>query len=412
MRVWDWCGWARVIVAAWCMSLCTGSGGTAAAANHLDTPTVVADPRADIGDLFAWIAPDGKRLNLVMTIVGHTFSNELSYSFHVDSGRRFGKTTQTIAISCRFSAPNAADCAAGDADRAIGDASVVSGLRSRGGRFVVFAGLRDDPFFNNVKGPRNAYKVFKAALDQGVERDAAKCPRLSSETSQAISNEMSHTDGGPGQNFLAGWTPSALVVSIDLDVVTQGGPMLAVWSVTSTPNKQLDRMGRPLTENALLGTLGPAEVANALKEKFNATTPANAAEFIAPIEGGLQLYDAFDNVCGNQLLTSKSPGSRYRRLAELLADDRLWVNSKSAVCEQFFAVELAHLAGRSDLKKECGGRTVTADAVDVYRSLLVNGTTMGMRDGVDRDEREHSTAVFPFLAAPENVAATAAGANK
>jgi hypothetical protein len=30
---------------------------------------------------------------------------------------------------------------------------------------------------------------------------------------------------------------------------------------------------------------------------------------------------------------------------------------------------------------------------------LVEGTTVGVDDGLDHDEREHSTTVFPFLAA-------------
>ena len=39
------------------------------ASDHLDTSTVAMNPRADIGDLFAWTSPDGKQLNLVMTVV-------------------------------------------------------------------------------------------------------------------------------------------------------------------------------------------------------------------------------------------------------------------------------------------------------------------------------------------------------
>jgi hypothetical protein len=87
-------------------------------------------------------------------------------------------------------------------------------------------------------------------------------------------------------------------------------------------------------------------------------------------------------------------------MAELLADDRLWVNGASQVCKQFFAVELAHLGGKTTLRDDCGGRTPTQDAVDVYRSLLVNGTTTGVDDGVDRDARAHLDSGFPFLAAP------------
>src|SRR5436190_10661539 len=129
------------------------------ASDHLDTPTVTADPAADIGDLYAWTSADGRRLELVMTIVGKRFSDRLQYVFHVDSGARFGKTTASTAVVCRFDAAQIAECWAGEADYVHGDASGAAGLEGRNRRFRVFAGLRDDPFFNNVKGTRAAYNV-------------------------------------------------------------------------------------------------------------------------------------------------------------------------------------------------------------------------------------------------------------
>jgi hypothetical protein len=130
-----------------------------------------------------------------------------------------------------------------------------------------------------------------------------------------------------------------------------------------------------------------------LKAAYNAATPATSAQFVAEIEQGLAFYDGFDGHCGNQWLADRTapPSERYRVLAELLADDRLWVNSASLICKQFFAVELAN---RSD----CGGRTPNYDAVDIYRSLLMNGKTRSVDDGVDRDDAEHSELFFPFLA--------------
>lgn len=367
----------------------------ALAANHLDTPTVIAEPRADIGDVFAWMSPDTHHLNLVMTIVGRSFSDQLSYVFHVDSGKRFGETQRTLTIECRFTSAQAADCKAGDIDRAAGDASTPAGLESNNQHFKVFAGLRDDPFFNNVKGPRAGYNVAAEALANGTTRDAAGCPQFSAETSQRIRHEWRSTNAGPGTNFLAGWQSAALVVSIDTAVVTRGGKMLAVWGATADSNKQLDRMGRPLTTNALLATLDPAEVANALKERYNLQTPATADAFIPEIEKGLALYDGFDGVCGNQWLAGRRapPDRRYQKLAKVMADDRLWINSKSGTCREFFAVEL----GKGN---DCGGRSPLVDAVDVYRAVLVNGTTTGFEDGVDQDDREHSVDSFPFLAAP------------
>lgn len=206
-------------------------GATAAhASDHLDTPTVIADPAADIADLYAWTSSDGRRLNLVMTVVAHQFSDRLQYVFHVDSGARFGETTASTPIMCRFDAANAAECWAGGADYARGDASKPVGLEGRNRRFRVFAGLRDDPFFNNVRGTRAALNVAADALQGGSAVDAANCPNFDEATSQAILDRWRHTDGGPAKDFLAGWKVASLVISVDLDVVDAGGKLLAVWA--------------------------------------------------------------------------------------------------------------------------------------------------------------------------------------
>jgi len=176
--------------------VCGLCGGSARASNHLDTPAVIANPQANIGDIYAWTAADGHRLNLVMDIVGHSFSDKLSYVFHIDSGPEFGKTTVTTEILCRFPEPGVADCRLGNLDRARGDASRVTGLEGARHRFRVFAGLRDDPFFNNVKGTRAAYQVAFAALKQGVTTDAAGCPKFDAATAAKILLEWRHTRDG------------------------------------------------------------------------------------------------------------------------------------------------------------------------------------------------------------------------
>ncbi len=384
-------------------SLCAANINSSMASDHLDTPSVIANPQADIGDLYAWTSYTGRQLNLVMTIVGHSFSDRIQYTFHIDSGRRFGKTAHTTLITCRFPAPARTECNVGAADTAAGDASNPRGLQGRHHRFKVFAGARDDPFFNNVRGTRAAYQVAATALKNGAAVDEAGCPGFDRVTAEAILDQWRHTDGGPGSNFLAGWTSSAIVVSVDLPLVTQGGPLLAVWATTSAGSKQIDRAARPLTGNALLGTLASEESSNRLKEEYNAATPADSARFVPEIEKALALYDAFDGKCGNQLLARHSaPGAeRYRALAELLADDRLWVNSESTICLQLFAVELANLAGQSERVIDCGGRSPLYNASNVYRSLLADGSTTSVDDGVEQDDKQHSESQFPFLAAPE-----------
>ena len=392
------------IATALALSAALVAGTPAArASDHLDGPAVIADPRADIGDLYAWTSSDGRRLNLVMTIVGHSFSDKLRYAFHIDSGNTFGKTVATTTIQCEFAAQNDVDCRAGHADRAQGDAGGGDGLEGRNHRFRVFAGLRDDPFFNNVKGSRDAFRVAADALLDGAPLDPAGCAELDATTVQTILDRWKHTDGGSAKDFLAGWTPASIVISVDLDVVATGGKLLAIWADTSTSKQRIDRTGRPLTGNALLAPLAPGEVSDPLKDAYNRASPATASRFVAAIQETLGLYDGYDGICGNAWLADRKaePAMRYRPLAKLLADDRLWVNARSTTCRQFFAVELANAGGDRTLADDCGGRTPNVDAIDVYRSLLATGSVSGIDDGVDRDDHEHSETAFPFLAPPD-----------
>ena len=159
----------------------------------------------------------------------------------------------------------------------------------------------------------------------------------------------------------------------------------------------VERAGRPLTGNGLIEPLGPRDVSDGRKEAYNRAAPASWPGFVPDLEATLALYDGLDGVCGDQWLAERATERRgYRALAERLADDRLWLDSRAVVCERFLAVELADSLAPGD----CGGRTPTVDAVDVFRSLLVRGAVAGIEDGVARDDRSHSITAFPFLAAP------------
>jgi hypothetical protein len=414
--------WFSVLLVAG--TLVTSEFHTVLASDHLDTPTVIADPAADIGDIFAWTSTDGKRLNLVMDIVAHQFSDHLQYVFHVDSGKRFGKATATTLIVCRFDTAGIAECWVGDVDYVHGDASNFSGIEGKNRRFRLFAGLRDDPFFNNVKGARAMYGVAGSALKQGTRVDSAGCPQFDEATSHSILDTWRHTDGGTATNFLAGWKSSSLVISVDLDVVTTGGDLLAIWGVVhraphgapshleaatgKTPpiptlGEPIERTARPLIKNALVGgPLAPDNESDQRKEAYNRVARKGWAKFSSDIQKTLGFYDGFDGKCGNQWLaeTKAKPSQRYERLAKLLADDRVWVNSKSAVCTQFLAVELTEFHTPGALSGDCGGRTPNYDASNIFRSLLVNGSMTGVDDGLHHDDKVHSTTDFPFLAAP------------
>lgn len=375
------------------------------ASDHFDSPAMTANPQADIADVYAWTSADGRRLNLVMTIVGHTFSDRLTYALHIDSGKAFGRTTASTTIACRFAAPKVADCAIAGVDRARGDATDPAGLEGQNHRLRVFAGLRDDPFYNNIKGSLAAYSAAAAAIKTGAVVDGAGCPTFNRAAVEEIAGQWRHTDGGPAANFLGNWTASAIVVSLDLDVATKGGSILAIWGAVSSGQRQLDRMARPFVGNTLLGSapFSTDEASGAERERFNGANRMTGAPFVASIEKSLALHDGLDGQCGNQLLAAKSadPAKRYRQLARVFVDDRLWVNSASHICTQFFAVELASLDDRKAAGLDCGGRSPVYDTPNVWRSLLVDGAADSVTDGLHADEHPPSAETFPFLASPD-----------
>jgi hypothetical protein len=377
---------------------------TVRASDHLDSPATVANPQADIGDVYAWVSPDGRQLNLGMTIQGHTFSDKIQYALHVDSGKVFGHTSASTSIVCHFAATNAANCKVGNVDSASGDPTNPAGLEGRKHRFRVYAALRDDPFYNNIKGLLGAYQMASTAIKNGTVVDAAGCAHFDDVTAKAILDQMGHTEAGPAQNFLYNWTVSAIVISVDLAAVSKGGKLLAVWGTTSLAGKQLDRMARPFVENTLLGVapFSMDDASGLRRQEYNEALPATSARFVADLEKSLAFQDSLDGKCGNQLLAeAKESPSRYRALAKVFADDRLWVNSASNVCTQFFAVELANLAGQKTASHDCGGRAPTYDTSNVWRSVVIAGTPTGVSDGLHQDEHPPSATVFPFLAPPD-----------
>jgi len=390
--------WFEAAAAAALFATAGSLASRAAASDHLDAPSLIADPRADIGDVYAWMSPDAHRLNLVMTIVGRELSDHLAYVFHIDSAPApFGRKA-SLTLTCTSNGP---EFSCFTTDRVVtGRIGDETGATTRDGAIRAFAGRRDDPFFNNVRGTRDMYDAATAAVAAGAPYDPAGCPHFTTEVASDLLRRWRKTDGEPARNFLKGWTPVSIVISIEKRLATKGGPLVAVWGTTNDTKRQIDRAARPLTGNALLATIGSERERNALKEKWNGAAPADGKSFVAEIAKGIGLYDGFDGRCGNSLLASNQGDTpkRYYPLARLLADDRLWVDSRYGRCTALFAVERAALAHGAKSARDCGGRAPTYDASNVYRSLLVAGKPTGVDDGLHRDELHPSDTTFPFLA--------------
>jgi hypothetical protein len=191
---------------------------------------------------------------------------------------------------------------------------------------------------------------------------------------------------------------------------------------------QLDRMGRAVVNTANTAPFfrEPTIVLNCpecVREKLEhdtiaddynvETLPAQWGRFSPIIAANLAIIDSLDGVCGNQVLAGPPGIGRYNRLADILANDQLYVNTNAGKCTQYLAVEGVAAGVPGADPNDCGGRTPTENTADISYSLfaagvfslplplappllpfLSNGTTS------DADGPGVSNTVFPFLDKP------------
>lgn len=176
----------------------------------------------------------------------------------------------------------------------------------------------------------------------------------------------------------------------------------------SAPNLgvQIDRMGRAAVNTALTDPFDTVQgqTPDAVKDQYNAASDPStwATSFASKIAVNLAILDGLDRNCGNQqpLTASQPAGSnRYMPLANVLADDQLYVNANSGTCETYLAVE-ANATGLVP-NSDCGGRTPLENTIDETYSLLAAGALTGVTNGITRDnDGTASLTNFPFLASP------------
>lgn len=193
-----------------CLSVAAAlaASGIVQAADHSDSPIVLADPAADVNDIFAFENPnDASEVVLIMTFVPRAtrnsrFSDAVDYLFHFDNGA--GDKT----IKCNFSnLSTRVSCAGPGGLSATGPLDqVVNGDGMR-----VFAGLADDPFFFDSA----AFNATKAAL----------APRF--------------TD--PGINGFAGFNTMAIVLGVkNFRLISAGGGGSSVFKTYASSKRTGD----------------------------------------------------------------------------------------------------------------------------------------------------------------------------
>ena len=206
------------------------------AADHIDSPTSTAEPSSDITDLFAWIDGTAEHMNLVMNVTPFagetsTFSNAVTYAFHINSASEFGAPATETLILCQFPLPNRIECWVND-QYVWGDPVDPQGITSADGSVRVFAGLRDDPFFMEFTGFTETVAQVQAAAPN-LSFDAAMCPLLDDATRNALVGQLqSGMNGAPASDTFQDSNVLSLVIQLETSLVTPGGPIVGVWAST------------------------------------------------------------------------------------------------------------------------------------------------------------------------------------
>jgi hypothetical protein len=365
--------------------------------DHISGPRALAEPIADITDLFAFPSPERpKNLVLVMNTLpfaqpSDRFSDGLVYRFRLrtlaqpasngDRGR-FVTGGHELVIDCVFTDPTGDDeplsgkqvgtctlSTGGSAQLLVGDPDGGSGAAIR-----AFAGLRWDPFIMDAP----------AALKTIATRTLA------------------FTD--PGAIYLDGKNVLSLVVEIDADVLG-GGPLVGVVAETLTRgrfNVRIERVGRPEVKNMLLAPkdFDPLNRDLEIRDLYNMEDGFHLEDtylgaYRARLNANLAFWDGLD---GRVDWPSHDNGDHP--LTDLVLADFLVVDVSKPYVERGSYLEIELAARRGDAHATCGGRTLNDDVIDTLFTQLVNaGNGPVIRDGVDHATRP-AGRVFPYLAQP------------
>jgi hypothetical protein len=362
--------------------------------HHISGPRAVAEPIADITDLYAFPSPERPgHLVLVLDTLPFAppsarFSDALIYRFRLREltrngrdGAPFTPAEDDVVIECVFSTPGPGgeqDCTC----TLPGGETVMVGVGdshgSSPGGTRIFAGARWDPFF----------------LDAPAMLKTIATERLS------------FTD--PGSIYLDGKNVLGLVVEIDCAGVLGNLELIGVAAETLTRGKlnvRLESAGRPEVPNMMLGPTQFDRVNRDLEIRDlhnmdDAFHPAHVYEgaYRARLNANLAFWDGLDGKVDWPL---DEHGAHP--LTELVLADYLVLDLAKPYVEHGSFLEIERAARRGEDHSTCGGRTLNDDAMDtIFTWLITGGNGPAIRDGVDRSSRP-ATQTFPFLAAPNPV---------
>jgi hypothetical protein len=363
--------------------------------DHISGPRALADPIADITDVYAFPSPEAPdRLVLVLNTLpfaqpDSAFSDGLVYRFRLRplttaTGRDVGPFAvgeQEFVFDCVFGPRTAA----ADAGPSLQEGTCITpsgesvtfrvndptGGQGHGVR--VFAGLRWDPFFMDAPAALKTIATQKLCFSD------------------------------PGRIFLDGKNVLSLV--LDLDLVHLPGVSLVGFvaeTVTrGTFNVRIERVGRPEVKNLMLAPKQFDQVNRDLeiRDLYNmedgfALGESYPGAYRARLNANLAAWDGIDGKIDWPTKDGAHP------LTEVVLQDFLVIDVHKPYAEQGSYLEIELAALRGEAHTTCGGRALNDDVMDtIFTQLVTAGVGPPVRDGVDGASRPATTS-FPYLAEP------------
>jgi hypothetical protein len=366
--------------------------------DHISGPRALADPIADITDVYAFPSPDrpGALVLVVNTLPmakpeAH-FSEGLLYRFRLRAltsptaggAWRFVAGGEEVVLDCVFDTPDVQSSGAGQASGQQGSCVTPSGERltfrvndehgGSGHGMRVFAGTRWDPFIMDARAALATIATRKLAFsDHGSIF-------LDGKNVLSIVVEL---DTG----LLADWT----LVGVVAETLTRG-----------TFNVRVERVGRPEVKNMMLAPkdFDPVNRDLEIRDLYNMDDAFHlgdsyAGAYRARLDANLAFWDGLDGKVDWPI----QEDARHP-LTNLFLDDYLVVDVTKPYLERGSFLEIELAARRGDAHTTCGGRALNDDVMDTLFTQLVNaGQGPTIRDGVDSATRPAS-GTFPYLVGP------------
>ena len=360
--------------------------------DHISGPRALADPIADITDVYAFPSPERPgHLVLVMNTlpfakVSNPLSEGLLYRFRVrpltatapGDPAPFAAGAQEFVFDTVFSPPTSAQPfeQEGTCTTPAGESVSFRVNDERGGSghgVRVFAGARWDPFILDAP----------AALKT------------------VATGELAFSDHG--SIYLDGKNVLALVVEIDCALLG-GAALVGVVAETLTRGKfnvRIERVGRPEVKNLMLGPkqFDPVNQDLEIRDLYNmedafALQDGYLGAYRARLNANLAFWDGLDGK------TDWPTNGDGHPLTELVLADFLVVDVTKPYAEQGSFLEIELAARRGEAHETCGGRALNDDVMDTFFTQLINaGNGPVIRDGVDHSTQPASRT-FPYLSPP------------